>query len=109
MALKDPLKFKKDVADLMAKRKAQISRKGSAKQVCELGSYTVQDVVLIGENWKFPAQVDSGSSANIMPISIYNDLCQQFKGFEEEIIDVPEGVNKGKYKKTSSGSYIRVE
>ena len=28
---------------------------------------------------------------------------------EEEIIDVPEGVNKGKYKKTSSGSYIRVE
>jgi hypothetical protein len=88
MALKDPPKFKEKVADLMVKRKAQLSRKGSAKQVCEIGSYTVQDVLVVGENGEFPAQVDSGSSANIMPISIYNDLCQQFKGFEEEITDV---------------------
>jgi hypothetical protein len=28
---------------------------------------------------------------------------------EEEIINVTEGLNKGKYKKTSSGSYIRVD
>jgi len=45
----------------------------------------------------------AGTKTSLVPNQNYE------QANEEEIIDVPEGVNKGKYKKTSSGSYVRVD